>query len=173
MSIANPNLLGANSNTGEAPKSSTNDLLGITDASWSSLNNTHTEKIYGASDAAGKEAKAVLGTDSIFNPFYVFRYAKYGSISGDNYSPEYHKDTQDVASNVLEKTGAEIDFSKPEFIQSIATRDEKGNYRQLSLGEWQTKLKTDDTYGYSKTKKAVQDARKLASSIAESFGKVR
>jgi len=102
MSITDPNLLGANSNTGEAPKSSTNDLLGITDASWSSLNNTHTEKIYGASDAAGKEAKAVLGTDSIFNPFYVFRYAKYGSISGDNYSPEYHKDTQDVVSNVLE-----------------------------------------------------------------------
>jgi hypothetical protein len=78
-----------------------------------------------------------------------------------------------VASNVLEKTGADIDFSKPEFLQAIATRDEKGNYRQLSLGEWQAKLKTDDTYGYSKTKKAIQDARKLASSIAESFGKVR
>ena len=95
-------LLGANSNTGEAPKSSTNDLLGITDASWSSLNNTHTEKVYGATDVTGKDGKPVLGTDSIFNPFYVFRYAKYGSISGDNYSPEYHKDTQDVASNVLE-----------------------------------------------------------------------
>lgn len=78
-----------------------------------------------------------------------------------------------VASQVLERPGAEIDFSKPEFLESIATKDEKGNYRQLSLGEWQTKLKTDDKYGYSKTKKAIQDARKLAFSIAESFGKVR
>lgn len=78
-----------------------------------------------------------------------------------------------VASQVLERPGTDIDFSKPEFIESIASRDEKGNYRQLSLGEWQTKLKTDDKYGYSKTKKAVQDARRLAASIAESFGKVR
>lgn len=78
-----------------------------------------------------------------------------------------------VASQVLERPGTDIDFSKPEFIESIASRDEKGNYRQLSLGEWQIKLKTDDKYGYSKTKKAVQDARKLAASIAESFGKVR
>jgi hypothetical protein len=77
-----------------------------------------------------------------------------------------------LASRVLERPGTEIDFSKPEFLESIATRDEKGNYRQLSLGEWQVKLKTDDKYGYSKTKTAVQDARKLAASISRSFGKV-
>lgn len=78
-----------------------------------------------------------------------------------------------LASRILERPGTEIDFSKPEFLESIATRDDKGNVRQLSLSEWQTKLKTDDKYGYSKTKTAIQDARKLASSIAESFGKVR
>jgi hypothetical protein len=82
-------------------------------------------------------------------------------------------DYRQIAAGVLEKSRAEIDFTKPEFLESIATRDEKGNYRQLSLGEWQRKLKTDDKYGYSKTKTAIQDARKLASSIAQSFGKVR
>lgn len=82
-------------------------------------------------------------------------------------------DYRQIAAGVLEKSRQEIDFTKPEFLEAIATRDEKGNYRQLSLGEWQTKLKTDDKYGYSKTKTAIRDARKLASSIAESFGKVR
>jgi hypothetical protein len=82
-------------------------------------------------------------------------------------------DYRQIAAGVLEKSRSEIDFTKPEFLESIATRDDKGNVRQLSLGEWQTKLKTDDKYGYSKTKTAIQDARKLASSIAESFGKVR
>ena len=101
--IANvTNLLGGNSNAGEAPKSATDNLLSTTDAVWSFLDDTQTNKIYGATDAAGKEAKAVLGTDSIFNPFYIFRYAKYGSISGDNYSPEYHRDVQDINSNLLE-----------------------------------------------------------------------
>jgi hypothetical protein len=82
-------------------------------------------------------------------------------------------DYRQIAAGVLEKSREQIDFTKPEFLEAIATRDEKGNYRQLSLGEWQTKLKTDDKYGYSKTKTAIRDARKLASSIAESFGKVR
>lgn len=82
-------------------------------------------------------------------------------------------DYRSVASGVLEKSRNEIDFTKPEFLEAIASRDEKGNVRQLSLGEWQQKLRTDDKYGYSKTKQAIRDARKLASSIAESFGKVR
>jgi hypothetical protein len=82
-------------------------------------------------------------------------------------------DYRQIAAGVLEKTREQIDFTKPEFLEAIATRDEKGNYRQLSLGEWQRKLKTDDKYGYSKTKQAVRDARKLSSSIAQSFGKVR
>jgi hypothetical protein len=81
-------------------------------------------------------------------------------------------DYKSVAANILEKSANEIDFTKPQYMQAIATRDEKGNTRQLSLSEWQSKLKTDDQYGYSKTKTAIQDARSLASSIAKSFGKV-
>jgi hypothetical protein len=81
-------------------------------------------------------------------------------------------DYQRVAASVLEKSASEIDFTKPQYMEAIATRDDKGNTRQLSLSEWQSKLKTDDKYGYSKTKTAIQDARTLASSIAKSFGKV-
>lgn len=81
-------------------------------------------------------------------------------------------DYRRVAASILERQETEIDFQKPEFLEAIATRDDKGNTRQLSLGEWVSKLKKDDRYGYSKTKTAVRDAQNLASSIARSFGKV-
>lgn len=81
-------------------------------------------------------------------------------------------DYRRVAASVLERQETEIDFQKPEFLEAIATRDDKGNTRQLSLGEWVSRLKKDDRYGYSKTKTAVRDAQNLAGSIARSFGKV-
>ena len=82
------------------------------------------------------------------------------------------KDYKAIAANVLEKTESEIDFTKPEFLESISSDDGKGNKRQLSLGEWTTKLKTDDRYGYSKTTRAIQDARQIAFNISQAFGKV-
>jgi len=81
-------------------------------------------------------------------------------------------DYRRVAASILERQETEIDFQKPEFLEAIATRDDKGNTRQLSLGEWVSKLKKDDRYGYSKTKTAIRDAQNLAGSIARSFGKV-
>lgn len=81
-------------------------------------------------------------------------------------------DYRRVAASVLERQETDIDFQKPEFLEAIATRDDKGNTRQLSLGEWVSKLKKDDRYGYSKTKTAIRDAQNLAGSIARSFGKV-
>lgn len=81
-------------------------------------------------------------------------------------------DYRRVAASILERQETEIDFQKPEFLEAIATRDDKGNTRQLSLGEWVSRLKKDDRYGYSKTKTAVRDAQNLAGSIARSFGKV-
>lgn len=82
------------------------------------------------------------------------------------------KDYKAIAANVLEKTESEIDFTKPEFLESISSDDGKGNKRQLSLGEWTKKLKTDDRYGYSKTTRAIQDAREIAFNISKAFGKV-
>lgn len=82
------------------------------------------------------------------------------------------KDYKAIAANVLEKSESDIDFTKPEFMEAVATDDGKGGKRQLSLGEWQKKLKTDDRYGYSKTTRAVQDARQIAFNIARAFGKV-
>lgn len=82
------------------------------------------------------------------------------------------KDYKTIASSVLEKSESEIDFTKPEFMEAVAADDGKGGKRQLSLGEWQKKLKTDDRYGYSKTTRAMQDARQIAFNISRAFGKV-
>lgn len=95
-----------------------------------------------------------------------------GQLDADLTFQDIVGDYQRLAAQVLEKTPESIDFMKPEYMEAIASRDANGNTRQLSLGEWQTKLKTDDRYGYSKTKTAIRDARVLASNIARSFGKV-
>lgn len=89
-------------------------------------------------------------------------------LTFDDITSDYKR----IAAQILEKPADSIDFMDPKYMEAIAESDGKGGYRQLSLGEWQKKLKIDDRYGYSKTTQAVQDARALASSIARSFGKV-
>jgi hypothetical protein len=95
-----------------------------------------------------------------------------GQLDADLTFDDIIGDYRRAASNILEQPETNIDFTKPEFMEAIATRDDKGNTRQLSMGEWVSKLKSDTRYGYSKTNTAVRDARSLAASIARSFGKV-
>ena len=85
---------------------------------------------------------------------------------------EIVSDYRQLAAQTLERNPESIDFMKPEFMEAIATRDDKGNTRQLSLGEWQQKLRTDDRYGYSKTNQAVREARTLATALARAFGRI-
>lgn len=95
-----------------------------------------------------------------------------GQLDADLTFDDITADYKRAAASILERTDQDIDFTKPEFMEAIATRDDKGNTRQLSMGEWVSKLKSDSRYGYSKTKTAIRDAQNLASSIARSFGKV-
>jgi uncharacterized protein (DUF433 family) len=83
------------------------------------------------------------------------------------------KDYKSIAANVLETTSEALDFMKPEFMDSIAKRDDKGNTRQMTLGEWTQALKTDTRYGYAKTTQAKQEARAMVASIGKAFGRVR
>jgi hypothetical protein len=83
------------------------------------------------------------------------------------------KDYKSVAANILETTPENLDFMKPEFMDSIAKRDDKGVTRQMSLGEWTQALKTDTRYGYAKTTGAKQEARQMVASLAKAFGRVR
>lgn len=80
------------------------------------------------------------------------------------------KDYHAIASNILEKPLSTINMADPKYLEAISTRDESGNQRQLTVGEWVNKIKTDRRYGYQNTKAAIDDARSLARSISRSFG---
>jgi hypothetical protein len=89
------NILGANSAPNQEVNlgSVVNQILSITETN-PQIASSYRAESYGGVDKPGGSgsATAIKGTDSLFNPFYVFRYSKYGAIDGKIYSPEYHRD---------------------------------------------------------------------------------
>jgi hypothetical protein len=82
-----------------------NNLLGSdTPSIDKQLSNSYvqsgTQGIPGAIDGLGSGLIA-HGIDSIFNPFYVFRYAKYGDIGGDTYEGAFHRDQGNAPKNII------------------------------------------------------------------------
>lgn len=110
-------LVGNNSNAGEISGSGTaiDTLLKRFDnETFSSAAGTYQEQAIGAYDGAGSGGGFANGTDSLFNPFYVFSYAKFRSTSGGNYSTELHRD----------------DFSPLTILSSVATSGVTGEYQK-------------------------------------------
>lgn len=60
-------------------------------------NTVYREKRGGFVEGEGSKVLPVEGTDSIFNPFYVFRYAKFGEISGEKYDSSLHRNFKPLA----------------------------------------------------------------------------
>ena len=77
-----------------------------------------------------------------------------------------------VAAKTLELDPASINMSDAKFNAALNYRKD-GQSRMLSLGEWETELRTNDNYGYRFTKKANQDATDIGLAIARAFGKVQ
>lgn len=82
-------------------------------------------------------------------------------------------DYKSYAAQILEKPESEIDMMKPEFLEALSTRDDKGNTRQLGMGEWINKLRTEDRYGYKYTMTAKNEAMNIAYNLAQAFGGVK
>lgn len=79
---------------------------------------------------------------------------------------------QQEAADVLELDPNAVSVTDPRFRAALDARDDKGNTRQLSLGEWRQKLRTDPSYGYQYTKRANREAADIGLTIARAFGKV-
>lgn len=75
------------------------------------------------------------------------------------------------AAQLLERDPNSIDMSQSDFEQALNTGD-PGNKRMMTSGEWEIKLRTDPRYNWANTQNAKAEARKLAASIAQTFGKV-
>ena len=74
------------------------------------------------------------------------------------------------AANVLELDESQIDFNKdPKWRAAFGTR-ESG---QMGLGDWVTKLKSDESFGWQFTKQANQQATDIGLTLARAFGKVK
>jgi hypothetical protein len=74
-----------------------------------------TQGIPGGTDGLGTGLVA-HGIDSIFNPFYVFRYAKYGDIGGETYAANYHRDIGPAPQMILKNSDAPPSKSPVELI---------------------------------------------------------
>lgn len=67
----------------------------------------------------------------------------------------------------------QVDLTDPKFREALDFTDASGNRRRMTLGEWESRLRTDPKYGWSKTSQAKNLAQEAASTILRAFGKVQ
>lgn len=75
------------------------------------------------------------------------------------------------AAQLLERSPDDINMGDSMF-ESAYNYGDAGQKRMMTSGEWEIMLRSDAKYGWDKTNNAKQEARQLASSIAQAFGKV-
>ncbi len=85
-----------------------------------------------------------------------------------------------LAAQNLEVGADQIDLSQPKwqaFLQQPVNPNHPGQQTQpgtrpMTLAEWQTKIRTDPTYGFSKTSNAKQTAAQMATQLDQKFGAI-
>jgi hypothetical protein len=75
------------------------------------------------------------------------------------------------AAKILERDPNSIDMSQGAYSTAFDFGEE-GKKRMMSTSEWERKLRSDATFGWDKTQNARDEARALASSISQAFGRV-
>jgi len=78
-----------------------------------------------------------------------------------------------TAGTVLEKDDTTINMGNTQYRVAFSAKDAAGNPSLMSLGDWQTMLKTNADYGWQYTKAANSQALDTATMIARTFGKVQ
>lgn len=75
------------------------------------------------------------------------------------------------AAQLLERSPDDINMGDAMF-EAAYNYGDPGQKRMMTSGEWEIMLRSDAKYGWDKTNNAKAEARQLASSIAQAFGKV-
>ena len=94
--ITNSNLAALDRADQEASGFGASSLLGL-GADKLPTSTVFRENRGGFAEGEGKKVIPIEGTDSIFNPFYVFRYAKFGAISGQKYDSNLHRNVKPLS----------------------------------------------------------------------------
>ena len=77
-----------------------------------------------------------------------------------------------TAGSVLEQDDTTINMGDPKYRVAFSAKDATGNPTLMSLGDWQTMLKTNSDYGWQYTKAANSQALNTAAMLSRVFGKV-
>ena len=78
---------------------------------------------------------------------------------------------QTSAAKLLEVDPNAIDMSAADYEVAL-NFGEEGKKRMMTSGEWDRLLRTESKYGWEKTNNAKQEARGLASSLVQAFGRI-
>lgn len=76
-----------------------------------------------------------------------------------------------AAAQLLEVDPNTIDMSNAQYEVAL-NFGEEGKKRVMTNGEWQKLLRTDARYGWDKTENAKREARELANTISQAFGRI-
>ena len=96
----NPNIIAAQNTIGQVvdtPSATTNILQNVDDSTFQQVDSAYAATGDAVEGALGANAIPLIATPSMFNPLYMFRYAKYGSTDGKQYYPENHRDLSEIA----------------------------------------------------------------------------
>ena len=108
-------ILGSDTNTGESLGSAITTILKNSESEkFPQFESTYSKVESSGADVTGNNAREVFGTDSLFNPFYNFRYAKFGATDGSSYRPDNHRDL-----TILNATGNSTTRDTPALITDI------------------------------------------------------
>ena len=119
-------ILGSDTNVGESLGSAISTILKNSESEkFPQFESTYSKVESSATDTTGDSAREVFGTDSLFNPFYNFRYAKFGATDGSSYRPDDHRDL-----TILNATGDSTTKDKAALITDI-----KANVENPSASE--------------------------------------
>lgn len=104
-----------------------------------------------------------------------FAKAKYGHLSNlidqGLTLNEIAEPFKNQAAELLEKNPNDIDMSGANWEMAF-NFDDNGNKRIMTTGEWRRALRTNKEFGWDKTEGAKREARQIASSIVQAFGRV-
>jgi hypothetical protein len=100
------------------------------------------------------------------------KYAHLGNLIDQGFTlADLSSGFKQQAASLLEKDENAIDMSQADF-EAAYNYGEPGQKRMMTNGEWEIMLRSNAKFGWDKTNNAKAEARQLASSISQAFGRI-
>jgi hypothetical protein len=100
------------------------------------------------------------------------KYAHLGNLIDQGFTlADLSSGFKQQAASLLEKDENAIDMGQADF-EAAYNYGEPGQKRMMTNGEWEIMLRSNAKFGWDKTNNAKAEARQLASSISQAFGRV-